>query len=86
MRDAIAALIIMLSLMYLLPVLGMLTDGEWLKRLIARYTPLSAGLSIQATRHLTDLPIAPWPGLGVLAAYAGMGLLAGSIRFLARDA
>jgi ABC-2 type transport system permease protein len=85
-RDAIGALTIMLSLMYLLPVLGMLTDEEWLTRLIARYTPVSAGLSIQATEQLEQLPIGGWPGLAVAAAWAAAAVLAGAILFRFRDA
>lgn len=40
--------------------------------------PSSAGLAVQATIGLRDLPIGPWPGLGVLAVWAaGAMLLAG---------
>ncbi|MGI3198149.1 hypothetical protein ACRJ4W_04875 [Streptomyces sp. GLT-R25] len=47
---------------------------------------MPAGLAIQATRDLSRLPIGPWPGLGVLAAYAlGLLLVAGA-AFRARDA
>jgi ABC-2 type transport system permease protein len=51
-----------------------------------RYAPMTAGLAIQATRNLGRLPIGPWPGLGVLAAYAGAALLAGGVLLRARDA
>jgi hypothetical protein len=30
--------------------------------------PMTSGLAIQATTNLRSLPIAPWAGLGVLAA------------------
>jgi ABC-2 type transport system permease protein len=30
---------------------------------------MTAGLRIQASTNLSNLPIAPWAGLGVLAAY-----------------
>ena len=44
---------------------------------------MTAGLAVQATRGLDHLPIGPWEGLGVLAAYAGgAGLLGlGLFRF-----
>jgi ABC-2 type transport system permease protein len=47
---------------------------------------MPAALSIQATRHLADLPIAPWPGLGVLAAYAAALLALACVLFRFRDA
>jgi ABC-2 type transport system permease protein len=47
---------------------------------------MPAALSIQATKNLERLTIAPWPGLGVLAAYA-VGLLAlGGTVLRLRDA
>lgn len=48
--------------------------------------PASAGLAVQATKNLDSLPIAPWSGLAVLAAWAGAGLLAGAAVFTLRDA
>jgi len=29
---------------------------------------MTAGITIEATRNLNDLPLSPWDGLGVLAA------------------
>jgi hypothetical protein len=40
---------------------------------------MTAGLAIQATTGLRSLPIGPWPGLGVLAAWAAAALLAGGL-------
>jgi ABC-2 type transport system permease protein len=47
---------------------------------------MNAGLAVQATRHLGALPIGPWPGLGVLAAWAAAALLAGGLLLRLRDA
>ena len=47
---------------------------------------MTAGLAIQATRNLRDLPISPWGGLGVLAAWAAAALLAGGLLLRLRDA
>jgi ABC-2 type transport system permease protein len=47
---------------------------------------MSAGLAIQATTDLTSLPISPWAGLGVLAAWAATALLAGGLVLGLRDA
>ena len=38
---------------------------------------MTAGLAIQATTDLRSLPISPWAGLGVLAAWAAAALLVG---------
>ncbi|MFJ9373691.1 hypothetical protein [Streptomyces sp. NPDC101455] len=47
---------------------------------------MPAALSIQATKNLERLAIAPWPGLGVLAAYAVGLLVVGGAAFRLRDA
>ena len=41
---------------------------------------MNAGLSIQATERLDELPLGPWQGLGVLAGYAAATLLTGAKR------
>ena len=43
-----------------------------------------AGLAIQATTGLNTLPISPWAGLGVLAAWAAGALLLGGLLFRMR--
>jgi ABC-2 type transport system permease protein len=48
--------------------------------------PMSAGLAIQATTRLSSLPIGPWAGLGVLAAWTAAALLAGGLVLRLRDA
>jgi ABC-2 type transport system permease protein len=48
--------------------------------------PMTAGLEIQASTGLHHLPIGPWAGLGVLAAWAGAALLAGALMLRVRDA
>jgi ABC-2 type transport system permease protein len=47
---------------------------------------MTAGLAIQATTSLRTLPINPWAGLGVLAAWAAAALLAGGLLLRLRDA
>ncbi len=47
---------------------------------------MPAALSVQATRDLDRLPIGPWPGLGVLAAYAGVLCVGGAVALSTRDA
>ena len=47
---------------------------------------MTAGLAIQATTGLRSLPLSPWTGLGVLAGWAAVALLAGSLLLHLRDA
>ena len=47
---------------------------------------MTAGLAIQATTGPRSLPISPWAGLGVLAAWAAAALLAGGVLLYLRDA
>lgn len=40
---------------------------------------MASGLDIQATTGVSSLPLSPWAGLGVLAAWAGGALLIGGL-------
>ncbi|WP_433384035.1 ABC transporter permease [Actinoplanes sp. CA-142083] len=78
-RSAVAASGIVLGLLYLTPaVLGMFNNEDW-QHWIYRLSPSTAGLSIQSSVDLAGLPIGPWAGLGVAAAWAfgvfGVGAL-----------
>jgi ABC-2 type transport system permease protein len=85
-RDSAAAIGVVLGLLYLAPILlGVVTDPTW-HRHIEQIAPSLAGLSIQDTRGLDSLPIGPWPGLGVLAAWAAGALLLGGLLLKWRDA
>jgi len=85
-RDSAVSIGLVLALLYLFPIIIAFTaDPRWQRRL-ERYTPTSAGLTIQATTGLRGLPITPWAGLGVLALWAGASLLAGGMAFRLRDA
>jgi ABC-2 type transport system permease protein len=87
LRDSGATIAAVLALLYVVPVLTELgtLDPAWQHRL-QRYGPMTAGLAIQATRNLGKLPIGPWAGLGVLAAWAAAALLAGGVLLRVRDA
>lgn len=85
-RESAAAIGLVLGLLYLSPIIaGVITDPTWHNR-VERYAPMNAGLAIQATRNLAALPIGPWEGLGVLAAWAAAALLAGGAVLRLRDA
>jgi ABC-2 type transport system permease protein len=85
-RDTAGAVTTVLTLLYGFPVVAaFVTDPAWHERL-QRLAPMTAGLAVQATRGLDRLPVGPWAGLGVLAAYAGSALLLGAVLFELRDA
>ena len=46
---------------------------------------MSAGLAIQTTVNVASLPLSPWAGLGVLAAWAADALLLGGALLALRD-
>jgi ABC-2 type transport system permease protein len=85
-RDAASSTGVVLGLLYLLPVLTQaIGDPGWQSR-IERLGPMSAGLAVQSTTNLDRLPIGPWAGLGVTAAWAAAGLAAGGLLLQRRDA
>jgi ABC-2 type transport system permease protein len=85
-RDSATATGVVLGLLYLFPILAaVVSDPDWSRRL-QQVGPMSAGLAIQATTGLHDLPIAPWAGLGVLTAWTAAALLAGGVLLRLRDA
>jgi ABC-2 type transport system permease protein len=84
-RDSAAAIGVTLGLIYLFPVVAAAADPQW-QRHLEQAGPMSAGLAIQATTGLHSLPLSPWAGLGVLAAWAAAGLLAGGLVLRWRDA
>jgi ABC-2 type transport system permease protein len=86
-RDSAAAVGVVLGLLYLPPLMAAVLAGspQWQHR-IERYSPMNAGLTIQDTTGLRTLPISPWAGLGVLAAWAAAVLLAGGLMLWLRDA
>ncbi len=84
-RDSAAAIGIVLGLLYLIPIIATVADPH-LRRHLEQLAPMTAGLAIQATTSLRDLPVSPWAGLGVLAAWAAAAVLAGGLLLRLRDA
>jgi len=85
-RDSAVAIGVVLGLLYLFPIIaGVVTDPHW-QRHLEQIGPMSAGLDIQATTGLSSLPLSPWAGLGVLAAWAAGALLVGGLLLRLRDA
>ena len=85
-RNAAAAVGVVLALLFLFPILAAAApDPDWERHLL-QVGPMTAGLAVQATTGLDKLPIGPWAGLGVTAAWAFGALLAGALALSARDA
>ncbi|MFI0451786.1 ABC transporter permease [Actinomadura sp. 6N118] len=85
-RDSATSIGIVLGLLYIVPIITQtISDPDW-QRLLGKIAPMSAGLTIQATTDLGNLPISPWAGLGVTAGWATAALLAGGLLLRTRDA
>jgi len=85
-RDSAAAIGLVLGLLYLFPIFAALVTDQTVQRHLLQAAPMTAGLDIQATTGLRSLPLGPWAGLGVLAAWAAGALLAGGLLLRFRDA
>ncbi len=85
-RDSATSIGMVLGLLYLFPIISQAIGNPHWQRLLRQVGPMSAGLAIQATTGLRSLPISPWAGLGVLAAWATAALLAGGLLLRMRDA
>jgi ABC-2 type transport system permease protein len=84
-REAAVAIGLVLGLLYVFPIAALI-GGSHLQRHLEQIAPMTAGLAIQDTLNLRHVPIGPWAGLGVLAAWAAAALLAGGLLLKWRDA
>jgi len=84
-RDTAVSIGAVLGLLYLPPIVAQAVTDP-LRRHLQQLAPMTAGLAVQATTNLHALPIAPWAGLGVLAAWAVASLLIGGLSMRIRDA
>jgi ABC-2 type transport system permease protein len=85
-RDSAVAIGLVLGLLYLFPIVAAVVSDPHVQRHLQQIAPMTAGLDIQATTGLPSLPLSPWAGLGVLAAWAVAALLAGGLVLRLRDA
>jgi ABC-2 type transport system permease protein len=85
-RDAATAIGVVLGLLYLFPIIAQVVGDPHWQRHLKQLGPMTAGLAIQATTNPHGLPISPWAGLGVLAAWATAALLTGGLLLRLRDA
>ena len=85
-REPAVAIGLVLGLLYLFPVVTSVIGNQHWQRHLEQIGPMTAGLYVQATVNLRQLPLTPWEGLGVLALWAAGALIAGALIFRFRDA
>jgi ABC-2 type transport system permease protein len=85
-RESAVAIGAVLALLYVFPVVTSVIGNQHWQRHLEQIGPMTAGLDIQATTNLSSLPLTPWQGLGVLAAWAAGALLLGGAVLRFRDA
>ena len=85
-RDSAVAIGLVLGLLYLFPIVGTVVGNQHWERHLEQIGPMTAGLYIQVTVGVHALPLAPWQGLGVLAAWSLGALLLGALALCLRDA
>ncbi|CAG7621076.1 ABC transporter permease [Actinacidiphila bryophytorum] len=84
-RDAAAAVGVVLGLLYLFPILAsVVSDPDWYRRL-EQVAPMTAGLAVQTTITSSGAPIGPLAGLAVLAAWSSTSLLTALTTLHTRD-
>jgi ABC-2 type transport system permease protein len=85
-RESAVAIGLVLGLLYLFPIVTHVVGNQHWQRHLEQIAPLTSGLYIQATVSLGNLPLTPWQGLGVLAAWAAGALVLGALLLRFRDA
>ena len=85
-RDSAVGIGLVLGLLYLFPIVTAVIPDQTLARHLDQASPMIAGLYIQATTGVSQLPLTPWQGLGVAAAWAAGALILGAAVLRLRDA
>jgi ABC-2 type transport system permease protein len=83
-RSPVAGTGMVLGLLLAPTVVMSLLKPDW-QRWVYKLSPSTAGQTIQSTVDLKGLPIGPWAGLAVAAAWAILVLGAGALTIRARD-
>lgn len=84
-RDTAISIGAALALIYLPPLLAQIVSDP-LRRHLEQIAPMTAGLAVQGTTNPHAQVIAPWAGLGVLAAWAAGSLSIAGLLLRTRDA
>lgn len=84
-RDSAAGIGVVLGVLLLLPIVSAVIPDHVLARHLEQLSPMTAGLYIQATEGVKQLPLTPWQGLGVTALWAVGALILGAAVLRLRD-
>ncbi|MEU2773566.1 hypothetical protein ABZ646_11655 [Streptomyces sp. NPDC007162] len=85
-RNSATATGIVLALLFVLPILARVVAGPDWQHHLQQISPMTAGLAVQATVGIGELPVGPGEGLGLPALWAFAGLAAGGRLLHSRDA
>jgi ABC-2 type transport system permease protein len=85
-RDSAAGMGVVLGVLLLLPIVSAVIPDHVLSRHLEQLAPMTAGLYIQVTEGVSQLPLTPWQGLGVTALWAVGALILGATVLRLRDA
>lgn len=85
-RDSATAVGVVLGVLFVFPIASVVIPDQSLSRHLEQVAPMTAGLDIQAAVGVSTLPLTPWQGLGVTAAWSAGALLLGGLLFRLRDA
>jgi len=85
-RDSGVAIGLVLGLLFLFPIVTAVISDHTLARHLEQASPMIAGQYVEATTGVQSLPLTPWQGLGVTAAWALGALLLGGTALRLRDA
>lgn len=85
LRDTMAATTVVVAVNFIIPIIGprLMPDavGNW----VSTYWPIAAGLRVTTTVHSAER-LAPWTGLGLMAAFTAVLLIVAFGVFRSRDA
>jgi ABC-2 type transport system permease protein len=81
-RDTGGAVAAVLAVLYTAPLLALMAASPRWQHRLHRFSPMDAGLAVQAAK---PPDIGPWAGLGVLALYAAAAVLVALLVFERRD-
>ena len=85
-RESAVAIGLVLGLLYLFPIVTDVVGNQHWHRHLEQLSPMTSGLYIQAGVNLSDLPLTPWQGLGVLTLWSTAALTLGALVLHFRDA
>jgi ABC-2 type transport system permease protein len=85
-RDSAAGIGVVLGVLLVFPIMSAVLPDRPLARHLEQLSPMTAGLYIQVTTGVRQLPLTPWQGLGVTAAWAAAALVLGAAVLRLRDA